>query len=94
MRMKGHAQHDDQRYVPQGVLEAWAARDPIDRFEQFLVAEGHATAAGLKETAASIAELLDAAADEAEGRPGPPVEEALKGVYSEPGYERPWWPAA
>ncbi|HYV84702.1 MAG TPA: thiamine pyrophosphate-dependent dehydrogenase E1 component subunit alpha [Patescibacteria group bacterium] len=94
MRMKGHAQHDDQRYVPKSVLAAWAKRDPLDRFERFLVDEGHATAQDLKATAESIAPMLDAAADEAQKRPGPPVEEALRGVYSEPGYERPWWPAA
>jgi TPP-dependent pyruvate/acetoin dehydrogenase alpha subunit len=94
MRMKGHAQHDDQRYVPKGVLAAWAKRDPLDRFERFLVGEGHATAQDLKATAESIAPMLDAAADEAQKRPGPPVEETLRGVYSEPGYERPWWPAA
>jgi TPP-dependent pyruvate/acetoin dehydrogenase alpha subunit len=51
MRMKGHAQHDDQRYVPEGVLAAWAKRDPLDRFERFLVDEGHATAQDLKATA-------------------------------------------
>jgi pyruvate dehydrogenase E1 component alpha subunit/2-oxoisovalerate dehydrogenase E1 component alpha subunit len=93
LRMKGHAQHDDQRYVPKAVLAAWAARDPIARFESFLVREGHATAAELGAVAAGIAPLLDAAADEAEKRPGPPVEEVLRGVYKEPGYERPWWPA-
>src|SRR5690348_4209281 len=27
-RMKGHAEHDDQRYVDKALLEAWAAKDP------------------------------------------------------------------
>src|SRR6266705_3552176 len=45
-RRKGHAEHDDQRYVPPGELEQWAkANDPIDRYTQRLlgadmVAEG------------------------------------------------------
>ena len=31
MRMHGHAAHDDMRYVPPELLEAWARRDPIER---------------------------------------------------------------
>jgi TPP-dependent pyruvate/acetoin dehydrogenase alpha subunit len=29
-RMLGHAQHDDQRYVPKELLEEWRKKDPID----------------------------------------------------------------
>src|SRR5215212_5947916 len=29
MRMQGHAQHDDARYVPKDVLAQWEKRDPI-----------------------------------------------------------------
>ena len=29
MRMKGHAAHDDMRYVPPDMVEAWTKRDPI-----------------------------------------------------------------
>src|SRR2546423_2011604 len=37
-RRKGHAEHDDQRYVPQGEIEYWEKHnDPIDRFERFLL---------------------------------------------------------
>jgi TPP-dependent pyruvate/acetoin dehydrogenase alpha subunit len=93
MRMKGHAQHDDMRYVPKALLAAWAKRDPIDRFERFLVTHAHATAADIEAVAAEIAPALDAAADAAERLPMAPPGEALRGVYSEPGYERPWWPA-
>ena len=28
MRMQGHAQHDDARYVPKDLIEQWAAKDP------------------------------------------------------------------
>src|SRR5436309_3698855 len=30
MRMHGHAAHDDMRYVPAELLEAWRPRDPVD----------------------------------------------------------------
>ncbi len=93
MRMKGHAQHDDMRYVPKLLLDAWARRDPIERFERFLVEAGHASPEDLQAVAAEIGPALDDAADEAERCAAPEPEEALRGVYSEPGYERPWWPA-
>jgi len=92
-RMRGHAQHDDMRYVPKELFEAWGARDPIDRFEGFLVEEGIATSGSLKAVADAIAPQLDEAAQEAIDSPLPSPEEALKGVYREPGYETPWWPA-
>jgi TPP-dependent pyruvate/acetoin dehydrogenase alpha subunit len=81
------------RYVPKSLLEAWAKRDPLARFERFLVEEGHATAADLRAVPRAIAPELDAAADEAEKAAPPSPEEALKGVYKEAGYEQPWWPA-
>ncbi len=36
MRMKGHSMIDSAHYVPPEQLEAWAARDPIQRFAQYL----------------------------------------------------------
>jgi TPP-dependent pyruvate/acetoin dehydrogenase alpha subunit len=37
MRMKGHAIHDAAQYVPVKLFEYWRARDPIARFENYLV---------------------------------------------------------
>jgi TPP-dependent pyruvate/acetoin dehydrogenase alpha subunit len=39
MRMKGHAIHDAAQYVPAKLFEYWKARDPIARFEHYLVEE-------------------------------------------------------
>ena len=39
MRMKGHAIHDAAQYVPRELFEYWRARDPIARFEEYLVKE-------------------------------------------------------
>ena len=91
-RMRGHAQHDDMSYVPKELLEAWSRRDPIERFESFLVDGGHATREDLAAVAEAIRPRLDAAAAEAQQSPLPPPEETLRGVYYEPGYEKPWWP--
>ncbi len=35
-RMKGHAEHDDQRYVDPGQLEIWSKKDPITHLEAWL----------------------------------------------------------
>ena len=37
MRMQGHAQHDDARYVPKALLDEWAAKDPLARFRRVIV---------------------------------------------------------
>ncbi len=37
MRMKGHAIHDAADYVPKPLFEYWRKRDPITRFENYLV---------------------------------------------------------
>jgi TPP-dependent pyruvate/acetoin dehydrogenase alpha subunit len=39
LRMKGHAEHDDARYVPKEILEEWRKKDPIARFEKYLCAK-------------------------------------------------------
>src|SRR5947199_4668650 len=71
-RMRGHAEHDDMRYVPAGLLEAWKDRDPIGRFEAFLAEEGHATRAALAAVADELAAPLEEAAREAQDSPHPP----------------------
>ncbi len=91
-RMKGHAEHDDMRYVPRELLEAWRKLDPLDRLEKFLVEEGHATRKEIEELTREIAVTLDQEAAAALESPLPPPEEALRGVYREPRYEEPWWP--
>jgi TPP-dependent pyruvate/acetoin dehydrogenase alpha subunit len=37
MRMKGHAIHDAADYVPKPLFEYWSKRDPIARFENYIV---------------------------------------------------------
>ena len=42
-RMKGHAEHDAQAYVPKEELEEWTPKDPIERYARVLVESGAAT---------------------------------------------------
>jgi len=43
MRMQGHAQHDDARYVPPALLEQWAQKDPVARYRRHLIEREIAT---------------------------------------------------
>ncbi len=84
-RRKGHAEHDNQSYVPDGEVEWWAANnDPIDRFTAWLTQHHVASADELAAIDASIAAEIDAATDEAERSPMPEALDALVGIYGEP----------
>src|SRR5688500_1673781 len=39
-RRKGHAEHDDQRYIPAGEREHWEKRDTVERFQRHLRSKG------------------------------------------------------
>jgi TPP-dependent pyruvate/acetoin dehydrogenase alpha subunit len=56
MRIHGHGAHDDQSYVPEGLIEEWAERDPI------ALQSARVTEIGLDVAAveASVRELIDA----------------------------------
>src|SRR5882724_11539261 len=83
MRMKGHAEHDDFKYVPKELLTEWAAKDPIARFEKYLTENKVATAAELQEKSDSIAAQLDKDVEYAENSPLPDPESAVNRVYAD-----------
>jgi TPP-dependent pyruvate/acetoin dehydrogenase alpha subunit len=89
-RRLGHAEHDAQKYVPAGELEAWAARDPVDRFERWLLDEGGAEASQLEQIQERVKEEVAAAREEAEPSPMPDPVSGIDDVYAEtPGWV-PW----
>jgi pyruvate dehydrogenase E1 component alpha subunit/2-oxoisovalerate dehydrogenase E1 component alpha subunit len=84
-RRKGHAEHDNQSYVPAGEIERWAREnDPLDRYVRVLTeSQGiEATALGAIDT--RVTEEIDRATDEAEASPAPEPLDALEGVYADP----------
>ncbi|HSN69213.1 MAG TPA: thiamine pyrophosphate-dependent dehydrogenase E1 component subunit alpha [Thermoanaerobaculia bacterium] len=85
-RMKGHAEHDNQSYVPPEVLDEWRAKDPIERFEKMLLSAEIATQQDLDGIQARIRAELDEAVALAEASPMPEPEEAALGVYAGDGY--------
>lgn len=81
MRMRGHAQHDPAEYVPKEMFEHWKQRDPIERYEKFLISEKLLDAKGKKDIEARMEALLAKERDFAEASPMPPPELAEQGVY-------------
>ena len=81
-RRKGHAEHDDQRYVPAGEIEWWEQHnDPIDRYELFLTESGVADKAKLEEIAADVVREIEEDCAWAESSPMPEPDRAAYGVF-------------
>jgi pyruvate dehydrogenase E1 component alpha subunit/2-oxoisovalerate dehydrogenase E1 component alpha subunit len=83
-RMKGHAEHDDQRYVPREELEEWGRRDPLALYARALVAGGHASERDLQKVDAEVAAEVDAELAEAMAMGPPEPHTALEGTYADP----------
>jgi pyruvate dehydrogenase E1 component alpha subunit/2-oxoisovalerate dehydrogenase E1 component alpha subunit len=90
-RMLGHAQHDNQPYVPKRELDRWRERDPIALFEHYLREREIVTAEGLASMRAEVDGELEEADREAQLDPMPRPADARSGVYgpSEPDIT-PW----
>src|SRR5579872_4483454 len=86
MRMKGHAIHDATAYVPKPLFDFWKRRDPIARFENYLV-NTRKWLSG-KENADLIADVervIEKEREIAVNSPMPTPESALGGVYCDEG---------
>ncbi len=91
-RRKGHAEHDNQSYVPPGEIEKWAdSNDPIDRYIRVLITDYGFDASAISEVDARINTEIDAATDEAGKSPMPEPTDALVGIYADPPEEKPLW---
>jgi TPP-dependent pyruvate/acetoin dehydrogenase alpha subunit len=82
MRMQGHAQHDDMRYVPRHLVEEWAGKDPILRFRRHLAESGTATGKELDEVDAMSRSYAAEEARLAEDAPMPDPATITRGVYA------------
>ena len=81
-RRKGHAEHDDQRYVPPEEIEWWEKNnDPVDRYENYLIERKISTRERLEEITADINRELDEDVAWAESSPMPEAEQAAYGVF-------------
>ncbi|MGH7580265.1 MAG: thiamine pyrophosphate-dependent dehydrogenase E1 component subunit alpha [Gemmatimonadales bacterium] len=84
-RRKGHAEHDNQSYVPSGEIERWAREnDPLDRYVKVLTGAEGVEPGALAAIDTRVTEEIDRATDEAETSPPPEARDALEGVYADP----------
>src|SRR3954469_24604801 len=82
MRMKGHAIHDAAQYVPRELLEYWTRRDPIARFENFLVnVKKWLSAKDNEKLIADVEAQLERDREIAINSPMPAPDSAAGGVY-------------
>jgi TPP-dependent pyruvate/acetoin dehydrogenase alpha subunit len=84
-RRKGHAEHDNQSYVPPGEIERWAAEnDPLDRYVERLGGAEGFSPSELEGVDVRVVQEIDRATDLAEASPPPEPRDGLTGVYADP----------
>jgi TPP-dependent pyruvate/acetoin dehydrogenase alpha subunit len=81
-RMKGHAEHDGQAYVPKEELEEWRRKDPLERYTRVLIESAVSTAEELAALDQAIGQEVDREVELAEQSPLPLAEVALQNVYA------------
>lgn len=81
-RRKGHAEHDDQRYVPAGEIEWWEKHnDPIARYQLYLEERGIATRERLEGITGEVLAEIEEDCAWAESSPMPDPEQAAYRVF-------------
>jgi TPP-dependent pyruvate/acetoin dehydrogenase alpha subunit len=91
-RRKGHAEHDNQSYIPDGEIEWWEKNnDPIARYVRVLLDELHVEKSALEAIDARVVAEIDEATDLAELSPPPVPTDVLHGVYAQPADQQPLW---
>lgn len=83
-RMLGHSSSDDpSKYRDPGEVEAWAARDPIDRYASFLTSRGMLAEGGRERLERRILDEIDRTIHEQEVAPSMPLRSLVEDVYAE-----------
>src|SRR5579863_4179451 len=81
MRMKGHAIHDAADYVPKPLFEYWRKRDPIARFEKYLLSKNWLSPRENEQLIADVEREVEGEREFAMASPMPEPESAVGGVY-------------
>jgi acetoin:2,6-dichlorophenolindophenol oxidoreductase subunit alpha len=82
-RYSGHSRTDPGKYRKPGELDAWKAKDPIERLGQALASEGVMSRAEQDALRRQMQDTVDAAAERASRAPWPRLEEITRYVYAE-----------
>jgi len=81
-RYSGHSEHDMATYRTKDELIEWESRDPIQRFEYYLLKKGYDQAALSEEMRENVKKIVDDAVEYAENSPDPEGPEAMDGLYA------------
>jgi pyruvate dehydrogenase E1 component alpha subunit/2-oxoisovalerate dehydrogenase E1 component alpha subunit len=82
-RMLGHSSSDDPtKYRDQAEVDAWAARDPLERFERFLTARGVLAAGDRAQLENELLTEIDAVIHEQEAAPPMALRTLVEDVYA------------
>jgi len=80
-----HSSDDDDRtYRTREEVEAWNQRDPIARYQRYLLDKGFLTQSMIEENEARARQEIDAAQAAAEAAPYPPPEAAMGPIFAPP----------
>ncbi len=82
-RYRGHSRSDPAKYRPDGELDRWTARDPIEILGASLMAEGIIGPNDPVEIRNETQAAIDAAAELAASSPFPTLEETIPYVYAD-----------
>ena len=82
-RMRGHEEASGTKYVPQSLMEEWAAKDPVENYEKWLIAEGILTETAKHSIRETIKAAIEAGLQEADAEPMPvaDVAEEIADMY-------------
>jgi pyruvate dehydrogenase E1 component alpha subunit len=84
-RQGAHTTSDDpSRYESRAAFPEWRTRDPLERYEEFLLAEGVVEDGARDELEAAANEEVDEAVTQAESVPEPDLDEMFANVFETP----------
>ncbi|GAB3292973.1 thiamine pyrophosphate-dependent enzyme [Hymenobacter humi] len=88
-RMRGHEEASGTKYVPQSLMEEWAAKDPVENYEKWLLEEGILTETAKHSIRETIKAAIEAGLQEADAVPMPTadVQEEIADMYAPVGNE-------
>lgn len=80
-RYKGHSRSDPATYRPEGELEAWMKRDPINILADRMQADGQLTEAQFQAMHEDAQQAVEKALEWAQQQPDPSVSELLEDIW-------------
>ncbi|TRX62767.1 dehydrogenase [Fulvivirga sp. M361] len=83
-RMRGHEEASGTKYVPKELMKEWAAKDPLENYEAYLLKEKVITEQSIKRLRSKIRKQIDEGLEKAYAEPLPEAstQEELKDVYA------------